>query len=112
MSIRLSNPGCHYIIDRPHSRGHVDPDCKKCCFPDVEKNALFLRDFPTPICESVHSDLSPSGHTVHHPQRWSAFFMVSECVEVHNELKAQRRREAGERQQRKRAGVAKDTGHV
>ena len=45
-------------------------------------------------------------------QRLLAFFMVSECVEVHNELKAQRRREAHPRQQCKRARFAKDTVHV
>ena len=38
--------------------------------------------------------------------------MVSECVEVHNELKAQRLREAGKRQQRKRARVAQDRSRV
>ena len=110
MSIRLSSPEFHYIIHRPHSRGHVDPDCKKWCLPDVDKNALFLRHFTTRICESVNSDLLLSGHTVQHMQQWSAFFVVSEFVEVHNELKAQRRREAGERQQRKRARVRE--GHA
>ena len=40
-------------------------------------------------------------------QRWLCFFIVNECVGVHNELKAQRRDEARARQERKRARVEK-----
>eukprot|EP00974_Lingulodinium_polyedra_P122438 11182839-Lingulodinium_polyedra.AAC.1 len=36
MSKRLAAPDFFYIIDRPHSRGHVDPVCQAECFPDVE----------------------------------------------------------------------------
>ena len=43
---------------------------------------------------------------MHHMQRWLALFMVSECVELHKDLKAQRRREI------KRARVTKDEGLV
>jgi hypothetical protein len=103
MSKRLSSDDFFYVIDRPHSRGHVDPVCMKECFPDTEKNSAFLRDFPTPICESVNSDLSPLAHTVHHMQRWLCFFVTSECVQVHNELLEQRRKEKAERLERKRA---------
>ena len=106
-SVRLSSPGFFYVIDRPHSRGHVDQVCKDECFPDVEKNAAFLRDFPTPICESVNSDLSPLAHIVHHMQRWLALFMVNEIVEVHSEQKVRCQRESRERQERKRARRAK-----
>jgi hypothetical protein len=45
MSKRLSSADFCYIIDRPHSRGHVDPVCKAECFPDVDKNVAFLGDF-------------------------------------------------------------------
>ncbi|CAK0812046.1 unnamed protein product, partial [Prorocentrum cordatum] len=44
-----------HIVDRPHSRGHVDPTCQELCFPDVPANAAALGSFPTPICESVNS---------------------------------------------------------
>ena len=110
LSKRLASDDFHYIIDRPHSRGHVDPLCRQECFPNVPKNEIFLRDFPTPICESVNAELSPLAHTVHHMQRRLCFFLVSECVSVHNELKAQRRQEALLRQERKRARVAKAAG--
>ena len=103
MSKRLSNDDFYYIIDRPHSRGHVNAECKVECFPDVPKNAAFLGDFPTPICESVNAQFSPLAHTVHHMQRWLCFFVVTECVEVHNKLREQRREEARMRQERKRA---------
>lgn len=107
MSKRLSSEAFYYIVDRPHSRGHVDATCKAECFPTVAKNAAFLGDFPTPICESVNSELSPLAHTVHHMQRWLCLFIVSESVQVHNELRAQRRQEAQQRGDRKRAREAK-----
>ena len=110
LSKRLSDPDFYYVIDRPHSRGHVDLVCQQECFPDVERNAAFLGDFPTPICESVNAELSPLAHTVHHMQRWLCLFVVSECVHVHNELRAQRRHEAQLRAGRKRARVAKAAG--
>jgi len=85
LSKRLSDEDFFYVIDRPHSRGHVDPVCVQECFPDTDKNSAFLRDFPTPICESVNSDLSPLAHTVHHMQRWLCLFIVNDCVQVYYE---------------------------
>ena len=46
-------------------------------------------------------------HTVHHMQRWLCMFCVNECADVHNDLRAQRREEAGRRLERKRARVAR-----
>ena len=103
MSKRLSSPDFFYIIDRPHSRGHVDAVCRSECFPDVPRNSDFLRDFPTPVCETVNSEMSPLAHTIHHMQRWLCMFCVNECADVHNELRAQRREEARMRQEKKRA---------
>lgn len=75
-----------FIVDRPHSRSHVDVDCKRFCFPTVPENEAALGSFPTPICESVNSRLSPLAHTVHHMGRWVCMFSVTECVDVHNTL--------------------------
>ena len=110
MSVRLSSDDFLYILDRPHSRNHVDEECQATCFPTVQRNKIFLSDFPPPICESVSAELLPLAHTVHHMQRWLCLFVVSECVAVHNELRAQRRQEAQQRQERKRARVARATG--
>ena len=107
MSKRLASPEFFYVIDRPHSRGHVDPVCQQDCFPDVANNAAFLRDFPTPVCETVNSEMSPLAHTIHHMQRWLCMFCVTECADVHNDLRAQRREEAGLRRDRKRAREAR-----
>lgn len=41
MSKRLSSEDFYYIIDRPHSRGHVDLVCREECFPNVGKNVFF-----------------------------------------------------------------------
>ena len=102
ISKRLSSPGFYYIIDRPHSRGHVDPVCKAECFPDVEKNAAFLADFPTPhLRVGQRGAVLSSAHGPPHAAP-VVFFLVSECVEVHNELREQRRQEARTRQERKR----------
>jgi hypothetical protein len=107
LSKRLSHEDFHYIVDRPHSRGHVDATCIEECFPDVAKNQAILADFPTPICESVNAELSPLAHTIHHMQRWLCLFVVTECVDVHNQLREQRKHEARERQERKRARVSR-----
>ena len=98
-----------FLLDhyRPHSRGHVDAVCKEECFPDTTRNATFLGDFPTPIREPVHAELSPLAHTVHLMYRWLRLFIVNECVEVHEELRAQHQREAQLRQQHKRTRVVK-----
>lgn len=73
---RLRIDDSHYIVDPPHSRGHVDPMRKAECSPDVEKNVVALGGFPTPICESVIAELSPLARTVHHMQRW--MFLLDE----------------------------------
>ncbi|CAK0853929.1 unnamed protein product [Prorocentrum cordatum] len=82
MAARLG--GFQFILDRPHSLGHVDPTCRNECFPTVAANEATLGSFPTPICESVNAQLSPLAHTVHHMGRWVCSFLVSELVEVHN----------------------------
>ena len=51
------------------------PDCKKCCFPHVDKIALFLRDSPTPICESVNSHNS-HGRQFRRVQSWYCKFQI------------------------------------
>ncbi|CAK0880615.1 unnamed protein product [Prorocentrum cordatum] len=82
MAARLG--GFQFILDRPHSLGHVDPTCRNECFPTVAANEATLGSFPTPICESVNAQLSPLAHTMHHMGRWVCSFLVSELVEVHN----------------------------
>ena len=53
------SPEFHFVIDRPHSRGHVDPVCRAECFPDVERNATWMND--RSVNQSIHT--SPPGHT-------------------------------------------------
>ena len=80
----------------------MDPECIQHCFPTVPANAEALKDFPTPINESVNAQLSPLAHTVHHLQRWACVFLVSECVDVHNIMRGQAARQASKRSDRKR----------
>ncbi|CAK0903331.1 unnamed protein product [Prorocentrum cordatum] len=101
LAVRLGQ--FRYVVDRPHSKGHVDATCKAECFPDVPANAAALGDFPTPICESVNAQLSPLAHTVHHMGRWVCDFIVGECVDVHNELRAQEAARGAARAARKAA---------
>ena len=88
LTARLARDMC-YIIDKPHSRAHVDASCRGNCFPDLPENMEALGNFPTPINEAVNAQLSPLAHTVHHMQRWVCNFIVAESVDVHNILKGQ-----------------------
>ena len=97
-----------YVVDRPHSRNHVDPQCKAHCFPTVPANAQALGTFPTPIAESVNSQLSPLARTIHHMQKFLCSFVASECVDVHNIVRGQERERRKVRCERKRARETSD----
>ena len=99
-----------YIIDKPHSRAHVDAWCRGNCFPDLPENVEALGNFPTPFNEAVNAHLSPLAHTVHHMQRWVCNFIVAESVDVHNILKGQRAARGASRRAAKRARCASWTG--
>ena len=73
-----------YIVDDFHSTGHVGEWCKEHCMPSLEMNKALLGDFPTGICETVNSCLSPLAHTIHHMGRWVCQLAVLEMVDVHN----------------------------
>ena len=96
-----------YIVDRPHSLNHVDPECQAICFPTVPANMEALATSPTPINESVNAQLSPLKHIVHHMQKWVCFFIVSECADEHNIMNGIERRAAAARAEKrvKRARV-------
>ena len=74
----------NYIVDEYHSTGHVGQWCSENVMPELEKNAALLRGFPTNICETMNSELSPLGHTVHHMGRWTCQLFVQEAVDVLN----------------------------
>jgi len=52
--------------------------------PQLELNRGLLRNFPTDIAETVNSEFSPLGHTIHHMGRFFAQLVVHESADVHN----------------------------
>ena len=79
-----------YIVDEYHSSGHVGLFCAEHCMPKLQKNAEFLQGFPTNICETMNSELSPLGHTIHHMGRWMCQLNLQEGVDVLNMKTLQR----------------------
>ena len=73
-----------YIVDEYHASGHVGKRCSTTCLPSLSFNQDQLRGFPTNICETMNSELSPLGHTVHHMGRWVFQLAVQEYVDVLN----------------------------
>ena len=83
MAARLASD-MSFIVDEYHSSGHVGQWCARTCMPQLAENQALLRGFPTNICETVNSELSPLGHTVHHMGRWVCQLAVREMVDVLN----------------------------
>ena len=88
-----------YVVDDFHASAHVGEWCRKNCLPSLSANKVLLVDFPSEICETVNSCVSPLSHTIHHMGRWVCQLVVSEIVDVHNkkvvqEKIAKRQREA------------------
>ena len=65
MAVRLGTDMA-YIVDEYHSSGHVGKWCSENCMPQLEANQALLDTFPTNICETMNSELSPLGHVIHH----------------------------------------------
>ena len=77
--------------------------CAERSLPGLARNQRLLGAFPTNICETVNSDLSPLRHTIHHMGRWVCQLAVSEMVDVHNLKKVQEHRKKEKIASRKRA---------
>ena len=52
--------------------------------PQLEANQALLDTFPTNICETMNSELSPLGHVIHHMGRCTSQLYVHEMVDVLN----------------------------
>jgi hypothetical protein len=79
-----------YIVDSYHASGHVGHWCSEHCMPHLDVNAALLDGFPRNICETMNSELSPLGHTLHHMGRWMCQLAVHEMVDVLNMKTLQR----------------------
>lgn len=75
---------CSYIVDEYHASGHVGVWCAQHVLPKLAANAALLDGFPTNICETINSELSPLGHTVHHMGRWTCQLYMQEVADVLN----------------------------
>ena len=93
MAVRLATEMA-YIVDVYHSSGHVGKWCSENCLPQLEANNALLDKFPTNICETMNSELSPLGHVIHHMGRWTCQLYVHEMVDVLNMKTLGRARDA------------------
>ena len=83
MALRLGTDMVH-IVDEYHSSGHVGQWCRENSTPQSEANKDLLDTFPTNICETMNSELSPLGHVIHHMGRWISQLHMHEMVDVLN----------------------------
>lgn len=74
--------------------------------PQLEQNQGLLRDFPTDIAETVNSEFSPLGHTIHHMGRFFAQLVLHEAVDVHNLSRLLALKDKRRAQSKKRSRVA------
>jgi hypothetical protein len=98
---------CSYVVDEYHASGHVGQWCSENVLPKLAVNAALLNGFPTNICETINSELSPLGRTVHHMGRWTCQLYMQEVVDVLNMTTLQKKADQsdllGERPFAKRA---------
>ena len=74
-----------YIIDKLHSKGHVDAWCKSNCFPDNDCNEELMRGVNTSACEQFNSIAARYKFMVRLMGRLSASFQLDEVAEVRND---------------------------
>lgn len=82
---RLSFTHVKYIVDRMHSRGHVDAWCKANCFPTSPGNEELLAGINTSVCEQLFSKLGRHKFKVRVMDSLTGAFLLHELAEVHNE---------------------------
>jgi hypothetical protein len=83
-ALRLAFPAIKYIIDRMHSRGHVDEWCLENCVAKAPCNQQLLEGVNTSVAEQMFSRLSRHKFTVRWMDRLTAAVFLTEMAEVRN----------------------------
>ena len=81
----LAHPRIHYLIDRFHARGHIDPWCLKHCHPESAEASSLLQGLNTSVCEWTFQWLGRYKHMYRKMSRWTGAFFVTELIDARNE---------------------------
>ena len=82
---RLAFPNIKYVIDRLHSRGHVDPWCLENCVAGAACNQALLEGVNTSICEQAFSRLGRHKFAIRWMDRLTSAMFLNEMAEVRNQ---------------------------
>ena len=81
---RLAHPRIRYIVDRMHSKGHVDPWCLENCVAKAPGNEQYIADVNTSVCEQTFSRLGRHKFTIRWMDRLTSAMLLHEMAEVRN----------------------------
>ncbi len=87
MAKKLAYPGMKYVVDRFHSRGHVDAWCKANCLHTSPENVALMAGVNSSVCEQQFSSLGRYKYAVSKMGRSTASFYVNEVIELRNKTK-------------------------
>ena len=85
---RLAYPQVKYVIDRFHSKGHVDHWCKQHCMHTSPENEKALQGVNTSVCEQQFSKLGRYKFMVSKMGAAIGAFFLNEVVELRNKERA------------------------
>ena len=81
---KMAYPALKYVVDRFHSKGHVDPWCRDNCLHTTAENAPFMAGVNSSACEQLLSSLGRYKYIVSKMGRATATFYLNEVVELRN----------------------------
>ena len=82
---RLAFPNVKYVVDRLHSRGHVDPWCIENCIASAPCNEPLLAGVNTSVCEQMFSSLGRHKFMVRVLDRLAGALVLNALAYVRNE---------------------------
>ena len=82
---KLAFPQLKFVVDRLHSRGHVDPWCLQNCVASAPCNQDLIRGINTSICEQSFSRLGRHKFVVRSMDRLTSAMFLYEMAEICNQ---------------------------
>jgi hypothetical protein len=84
LASRMVYPHVKYVVDRFHSKGHVDKWCVDNCLHTTEENATVMKGVNSSVCEQQFSSLGRFKFMVSKMGRATAAVFLNEMVEARN----------------------------
>ena len=84
LAASLAYPAMKFIVDKFHSRAHVDEWCVKHTSPKAPENAEDANNINTSICEITFAWLARCRHMTRKMAQWTFWFFVQEIIHGRN----------------------------